>query len=117
MTKYKLLKDCPHGKAGSVWDEEEDNGSFIFLHREDDQYKGNDCFPKSTFSDWFEEIKSLDIENGKATRDIKAGEEVTMKLEDLSEKMRPFTKEQVSELRERGWSLSFGSWLDENTEK
>lgn len=58
MTKYKLLRDCPHGKKDSVWEQNGDFADWFVLTHEDDIEKIGWFFPKSTFSDWFEEIKT-----------------------------------------------------------
>jgi len=92
-----MLKDTPHGKAGSVWSEIEDEWEEDSFYLFDEKMKGV-CFPKSTFSDWFEPIKE----------------------------MKPFTKGQVvaiyEAINDKQWvdeerHEKFKDWLDENTEK
>ncbi len=109
MPKYRLLRDAPHGKAGSEWELYSDNPKFKDVGL---RYPGSSSdskidsvvpFPRSTFSDWFSEIKE----------------------------MPKFTKEQAETMKtQNNWiTLSIGTnnqeqflavspdWLDENTEK
>lgn len=97
MNKYRLLKDCPHGKAGSVWKEHHESG--IYKHLEIiDSYGPNRVipFPLETFSDWFEKIE-----------------------ETLYLTPSKFTNKQARQiaLSRQLDVLEFHQWLNENTEQ
>ncbi len=66
--KYKLLKDCPHGKAGSEWRMTNKNEHYIWLRGDLGE---NESFPLSTFPEWFEEIKELKKFTSEQTEAIK----------------------------------------------
>lgn len=89
MPKYRLLRDCPHGEAGSVWEMIEDRIGVLLLADEGGAVWE---FPRSTFSSWFEEIK----ETRKFTNE--QNEAIKMQLGIFFPK-------------------GFMNWLDENTER
>lgn len=56
--KYRLLKDCPHGKKDSVWEWViSDLEESILL--QNDKTKKRIYFPTHNLNDWFEEIKEM----------------------------------------------------------
>lgn len=93
--KYRLLRDCPCGKAGSEWRETEKphlQGSRVMVYLEDENGYGFN-FPQSTFFSWFEKIKE----------------------------MKKFTRDQTRAINDHLYSRldsqDFDLWLDKNTEK
>lgn len=95
MKKYKLLRDCPHGKAGSIWEMKYHGMVKHSLKQETDEIEY--WFPVDTFDDWFEEIHEI----------------------------KPFTKEQSEWIKQQldtiwtngAQEANFRILLNQNTEK
>lgn len=93
MTKYRLMRDCPNGLKGSIWEKKEHNQDSYWMESEQDKTRSFST-PKDAFPQWFEEIKE----------------------------MPKFTKEQVRKIKDVlnphfvEYS-SFAQWLNENTEE
>jgi hypothetical protein len=100
--KYRLLKDCPHGRSGSIWIQVESTKALSEKYRDLIQQEREDIwsFPANGFSDWFEEIKEMP----KITK-----QHVEAILQKLNE---AFADSKYWENRKQ----SFEEWLDKNTE-
>lgn len=92
--KYRLLKDCPHGKKDSVWVKtgEYPLRVFGFMQCGDDERMG--YFPASSISSWFEEITEMKL----FTKEQRAAITIQLANEDLL-------------------TNNLSNWLDEHTEK
>ena len=85
---FKMLRDTPHGSAGSTWEENDRGVDYVTLSKCGGLEMWD--FPLSTFSSWFSPVE----------------EEVT------------FTKSQADAIKRRYeaiGSFKFISWLDEHT--
>jgi len=56
--KCKLKREMPFRKVGEIATVYAENSDFINVQFENNDQRGwqSDCFPKATFSDWFEKI-------------------------------------------------------------
>lgn len=102
--KYRLLRDCPHGKAGSEWERLGHSEWEISLG---DKNGRQFFFPVSTFSDWFKPI----VEMEKFTKD--QVDELKEKVGECLATIREIPSDAMFSLMKN----KFSHWLDENTEK
>ncbi len=98
MKKYKLLRDCPHGQVGSVWELNKEFPDCICIFEENDNVVYR--FPKPMCFDWFEEIKEMP----KFTKD---------QIEAIKNHIELYPSGSPSWWESRN---ALTAWLDENTE-